>query len=637
MKRMSTLCLALSVVLFSVAQTGRLEIPNDLKIIPLPGVKTASIDDPNTGPQGPDNFVIPGNSLQKNGGPGEWTEENIGMTIYDLQSNYSCQNRIYLFDDHTIGATWTRGMTSTAFPDRGTGYNYYNGTEWATEPSARIESMKTGWPSYAAYGAMGEIVCSHSGNTNGLIINTREVKGEGEWTEYQLIGPIGHEKIEWPRMVTNGADYSNIHVLALTAPLANGGSLFNGMDGCLLYYRSLDGGSSWDIQHYQFEGMTSDEILSMGGDRYAFAEPKGDTLAFVVGSKWHDFMLYKSENNGEDWEMTIIWEHPYPLFDFNVTVTDTFYCTDDGFSVALDNEGKAHVVFGLTRVGHFEVGDTYTAYPFIDGVGYWNEDMPPFESSDPLNTLKPDNLVVDETLVAWTQDVNGNGEWDVIGTVESLGNYRLGISSMPQLHIDENNVMYLVYSSVTETFQTDDQNYRHLWMRVSYDNGSTWEEEFHHLTGDVIHFFSECVYPSMAAKSDDALHIIYQNDTEPGLAVQGDEDPYTDNYIPYIRVEKSELGVGIWEEPYTDILGEVSIYPNPASTVSGIDIHMVKPGDLAIEIYDVIGKQVYSCDKGFTSTGVHTINIDVSGLNKGVYLCSVRSGKDVTTRKLIVD
>jgi len=656
MKRLITVSLAIMASMIVFGQVQKLEVPAEMKIIPLPGIKISQIDDINTGPGVPDKGItpLPGinthpvkkpggpnvpDRLNANGGdPSEWTEVNVGLTIYDLQTNYSSQNRLYLFDDHTIGATWTRGMTTTTFPDRGTGYNYYNGTEWGPQPEARIESMKTGWPSIAAYGTDGEIVCSHSGNDNGLIISYRDTKGTGDWTQFQLIGPAGSEKIEWPRMVTNGPDFTNLHVLALTAPVANSGSLYNGMDGCLLYYRSLNGGVTWDIEHYQFEGMTSSEILAMGGDRYAFAEPMGDTLAFVSGSKWHDFMLYKSTNNGEDWEMTRIWEHPYPLFDFNITVTDTFYTTDDGFAIALDNDGKAHIAFGITRVGHFEIGDTYTSYPFVDGLGYWNEDMPPFESSDPLNTLDPDNLVVDETLIGWTQDVNGNGVWDVIGTVESVGNYRLGISSMPQLTIDENGVMYLVFSSLTETFQTDDQNYRHLWMRVSYDNGATWEPEFHDLTGDIVHIFSECVFPSMAANTDDAIHIIYQMDTEPGGAVQGDEDPYTDNYIPYIRIEKSELGVGIGETAgnrYLDFAGEV--FPNPADITATINVHILNSTNLTMSIYSATGQLINSMDLGYKTAGVHTIQTDVSKLPGGVYLYSLQGTGEVITGKMIVE
>ena len=61
-------------------------------------------------------------------------EALIGETFYDLQSNVSMQNRIYKYDDGTIGAAWTMGMDFPTFSDRGTGYNYYNGLEWDAMP-----------------------------------------------------------------------------------------------------------------------------------------------------------------------------------------------------------------------------------------------------------------------------------------------------------------------------------------------------------------------------------------------------------------------------------------------------------------------------------------------------------------------
>ncbi len=54
--------------------------------------------------------------------------------MYDLQTNGSSQNRIYLFDDGFIGATWTYGMESSSYPDRGTGYNSFNGFSWQPYP-----------------------------------------------------------------------------------------------------------------------------------------------------------------------------------------------------------------------------------------------------------------------------------------------------------------------------------------------------------------------------------------------------------------------------------------------------------------------------------------------------------------------
>ncbi len=64
----------------------------------------------------------------------------VGTTTYDLQSNGSPQNRIYQ-DNGTLGATWTYSSdVAGTYPDRGTGYNYYNGTSWGPIPTSRIET-----------------------------------------------------------------------------------------------------------------------------------------------------------------------------------------------------------------------------------------------------------------------------------------------------------------------------------------------------------------------------------------------------------------------------------------------------------------------------------------------------------------
>jgi hypothetical protein len=112
-------------------------------------------------------------------------EDTIGNTYYDLQTYASCQNRIYVYDDGTIGATWTIGMNPSAFADRGTGYNYFDGTSWQPWPTARIESQRTGWPSYAPFGINGEIIVAHYSGTSsgvkGLVFSKRTNKGIGDW------------------------------------------------------------------------------------------------------------------------------------------------------------------------------------------------------------------------------------------------------------------------------------------------------------------------------------------------------------------------------------------------------------------------------------------------------------------------
>ncbi len=81
-------------------------------------------------------------------------EHEIGNTSYDMQSNRMLQNRIYRHEDGTIGAVWTRGVEAPPyFPDRGTGYNYYDGNCMGFNPlQISIENFRSGWPSYAPLG-----------------------------------------------------------------------------------------------------------------------------------------------------------------------------------------------------------------------------------------------------------------------------------------------------------------------------------------------------------------------------------------------------------------------------------------------------------------------------------------------------
>ena len=308
-------------------------------------------------------------------------KETIGYTFYDLQSNGSTQNRLHVFEDGTVGAVWTMGFDFENYfmYDRGTGYNYYDGSAWKEPPTERIEGHRTGWPCYAPWGSSGEIVVSHivdPGNIDGLMLSCRSQKGEGIWNysilEHTLPGyPAG---LRYPRMITNGSNNEIIHILTVTVP----GYPPQGQNNPLLYYRSLNYGQTWDIEQYIFPELDETYYLNMPLDCYAWAKPKGDTLAFVVGNKEMDLVLMKSIDNGDSWQKTIVWEHPYPFLNYT-SPTDTFYCNDGSMTIILDNNNKAHIAFGIDRWKPDENLNIDTL--LADGIAYWNEDMPVFTNS----------------------------------------------------------------------------------------------------------------------------------------------------------------------------------------------------------------------------------------------------------------
>jgi hypothetical protein len=566
----------------------------------------------------------------------EIEEEIIGATRYDLQSNSSMQNRIHVFEDGTIGATWTMGFADPGFSDRGTGYNYYDGAEWGDAPEERIESIRTGWPSYAPYGENGELVVSHDFGAGELMYLTRDEKGTGDWTEGMLEGP-GVE-ISWNRTTTSGVDNSVIQTLAYTWPTYNvpPGAIYEGLNGALLYSRSSDGGISWDPENAVLDGLTSDDYIGFSADDYEWAASKGDNIAFLLGNSWFDFVLMKSTDGGNTWNKTIIWEHPYPFFDINSpTVTDTFYCVDGAHHLAFDSQGKVHVVFGINRA-HSD-GTTTFWFPLVDGVGYWNEDMPTF--SNDLNALNPygeagTELVEDESLIGWWQDLNNNGEWDILGEV---GAYYISASGMPQIVIDDQDFIYIVFSSVTESYNNGIQDFRHLWARGSWGEG-VWGD-FNHLTGDLIHIFDECVFPSVAPATDDYFYLMFQTDAEPGLHIRGDEDPVTDNNINFMKVSRGDLiPVGVKETSLP--INEESVsqnMPNPFTGTSWVNIEVQKTCDLSLEVTNITGQVVYTIAPKEFQAGSYRLPIHAENLTKGVYFYTVKAGDTSVTKKMIVE
>ncbi len=496
--------------------------------------------------QAPNDIVVNSNKLQRSNTEATLVgsdEECIGMTYYDLQSNKLLQNRIYRWEGGCIGAVWTQSLEQPpSFLDRGTGYNFFDGTTWGTAPYSRLESDRTAFPSYGPLGPNGEIVVSQGfdNGTDVLFILTREEKGVGDWNETIYTGTPGPGSIVFPCVQTSGPDRNIIHILA------NSYIPYLGQNSALLYSRSMDAGQTWDIQNVVLEGTGINYYSGIGMNEYIWADERNGTIAFIVADMWHDMFMMKSEDNGNTWQKTVIWEHPYPFFDWNTTITDTFFCVDNSASIALDANCKAHVVFGITRVGHFEIGTYYNYWPYCDGIGYWNEDMDVFSNN--IHALSPPDwgypnteMIEDYNYIGWSQDVDGDG---VITFNEDIFSYpQFGVSTMPTITVDDDGYIFVLYSSTTETYVYMDYNYKHIWARGCKPDGD-WGA-FHDLSSSIFHIVDECIYPQLTSNTDDNIHYFYQLDQIPGLALYENHE-YIENIECYGTIEKP----GFFPPPY---------------------------------------------------------------------------------------
>ncbi len=549
----------------------------------------------------------------------------IGLTQYDLQSNYAVDDRVYS-SGNGISAGWIQSLETSPFSDRGTGYNYKApgpDMDWGEIPYDRIEDVRIGWPSLGHLANGSEFALSH-GSTGGLVFATRDAVGSGAWTTNTLPALPDESGNDiwhlWPRATVGGADGNTIHAICITAPEGNGGVLYNGQDGALIYMRSTDGGANWDMQTFA-ELDTSAFAGGFVADSYAI-HAEGETVAFAVFNGFYDTFAMISEDNGATWSYEAIVDFPVDNYVLDsgalldTTIADAvdasgnamFFNADRAGDVLVDEAGGVHVFFGAMFYADSDTTDgTSSYYPYTNGLEYWRNDM------------GPDTTVT----IAYAYDIDGSGTLDF---EDEIAGYFVGISSQASAgQVVESNTIVVAYSALMENFSTGVQNYRHCYVVHSTDLGETWNSETAcDVTPDLDFDLIEAVYPCIPPRiSGGELNLTYQRDFEPGLHVRGDEDPIDINDIVGLSMMVEDLDdcADVEFEDFVGI-GEIAevgfgLFPNPADAVVEVVLDELLIG-AEVRIRDLGGRLVR-----FEQVQGRIARMDVSNLTPGVYTVEV--------------
>ncbi len=560
----------------------------------------------------------------------------VGHTKFDVQTYGGTPRHIWAWDDGTMGIVWTMGMESDqGYPDRGTGYNYFDGNAWGPIPTQRIEGdERTGWPEISQYGENGEIVAAHAYPAGTIYFSYRENKGTGEWQHFTLespVTPVQNAELVWPRITVTGADKKTVHVLCM---VGWNNYEYEGLKMALTYSRTTDGGQTWDPEHEILDGMTSDDYPGIGADEYAWAVPHGDTIAFVVFNGVRDGFIMKSYDGGDSWQKITFYESPDPFFDGNSGDLPMCGGGDGSNAIAIDNNGMVHVAFG--RQIHIDENpndNTWSFYPYSDGMVYWNETMEPLDTADITHYVIPPDwsatpLYQHGQLAAYT------GSGDDTDTIVGLAAYYASMTTTPNIEIREDDqegeIVTIFYSGVALGYVNDElqQNYRHIY-HVQSEPNNTWSTPLD-LTGDVFHLASECVFPSSIAKNG-VFHVTYQTDNVPGITAYDNTLPPVVNNIVYLQV--MPLPVGVPEKNQVNFeVGQNR--PNPAVNRTLIDVKAPK-GLVELEVLNTLGQRVLSDQKESSGKYVQ-FNVNVADFSRGVYFYTVKFGDQSVTKKMIV-
>jgi hypothetical protein len=613
MKKIITFLLAVSVSLMAMGQS-RISREKESRL--TRNVPRITMDNP-AGPVQAVNAVV--NS--KNG-----YGDLLGGSRYDMQTNHSVQNRICLFQDGTIGATWIRGMQDPNYNDRGTGYNYFNGTAWGSAPTGRLEAVKTGWPSIEPWNGNGEVIICHQNNSAPLLMETRAVKGTGSWTTSYINPPSGAPGLGWPRLITSGPNNNYMHLLVLTLPVANDGSIYQGLDGALLYYRSLDGGQTWDKPGIILPQLTSSDYDGIGGDDYAWGTAHGDTIYFALGEPYTDTFIMRSTDNGDTWEKIPVLSNANSKIPAGTQDLPKWKGADGALAVEMDHSGIIHLAFGVGG-GFIQDGTKYITINY-NGLVYWNSTMPMLQDSLDLDTLEAHGQ-----LLGYVADGPNPGD-----TLTDVPNYRNSLSSFPQISVDGNNNKFFLWSAAAPgSLSPYNFNYHHIYGRAWFNGNATMGEAVD-LNEGLAYLYQEFMYESMSKKlKGNNLLLVYQQSEQPGSNIIETTIPFHDVTTQYREIPTATFistGTETVPDPVYDPVSPV--YPNPTHGVSTFFVNVKDPLPVGVEVCNMIGQGVMKIDKGVLGPGNHLIRIDVSHLEPGVYFYIVRIKEKIFVRKVVV-
>jgi len=80
--------------------------------------------------------------------------------------------------------------------------------------------------------------------------------------------------------------------------------------------------------------------------------------------------------------------------------------------------------------------------------------------------------------------------------------------------------------------------------------------------------------------------------------------------------------------------GEFNAYPNPTNGVFTVELNNIKADDYRISVTNVLGQEVYTSTKEIST--LISEKIDISDLNKGVYILEISNSESTITEKIIV-
>ena len=471
------------------------------------------------------------------------TDGELDYTVYDWQTNWSNINRTIVWPDGTVNFAYNYALDDS-FSDCGTGIGSYNAINDEWIPSdGRIETEKTCFGSIARYQENSIVVAAQTDYMCGLYI----VEDKDNITP-NSVPPVSYLNPSYdprcPNVMTSGANRDIIHVVA-TANSDFGVPGAEGVNMPIIYFRSMDGGETWDKENIVLPYMGPEYGFAWGNHICYWMETTDDNcLALVVNNPWSDGMVIYSYDDGETWERKVFYHHP----GINTTF-DTWFMYPRWTSCVWGANDELCLAYEFNCTTGEPGSRNYD--PSIGGVAFWSESLPYHGETPPPTPGQPFVMNTDyilELYNSWYNSFSNYYNWynplqeiwtEFFGYIDEgdtlflglHGDYNCGPVAMPVLCKVPNTDDDLIAVWIALDPNNMEYNgifYFKLFASYSLNGGLTWTPQTQ-LTDNFMWTLNEFVYPQ-AAVIGSTLVVVVQTDGETGTFVQGDDPDSGNNF-----------------------------------------------------------------------------------------------------------
>ena len=251
-------------------------------------------------------------------------------------------------------------------------------------------------------------------------------------------------------------------------------------------------------------------------------------------------------------------------------------------------------------------------------------------------TFPPTNWVIDnpDGAYAWESWTTG---------FSSTKSTRINFFNSPNGQIDDlfvpafdltttNNSASLVFDVAYAQYTSENDR---LQVHVSTNCGGTWTQVYSKQGSALSTAPAQTTSftPSSSQWRNETVSLTsYIGNTNVLVRFRGVSNYGNNLFIDNVNINTTM--VGIEEEA---ISSSLDVYPNPFATTTTLAVNLTSTQKVRIDVYNVVGENVYSIDKGQLSTGEHKVVISADELPSGIYFVTLTTNEGRISKRVVVN